>query len=230
MARGTPQRGGRWTSRSTPEAPASVIDLSPPRFDPYLDDEADDIVPQANSPEKVVLSVDALADGCATNVDVAEKLGVDRRQGSYYLTAARHLGLVEPAGGGRWTLTADGVVAANADNRTLTALLDSRLAANPHVGEFLDGGEEALVESWSARGDIGEETVARRVSTIRAWADYATDSDEARLSRISACRAEIRGRHVTVLSPARRQVRRCRTCNIDLPSGNSGDLCDDCAV
>ena len=201
-------------------------------------DDTDEIVPQANSIEKVVLSVDAVAGGCLTSQEIAEALDVDPRQGAYYATAARHLGLVERAEHGEWALTDGGEEAAEATNEELMKLLNSKLAENRYIAIYVDGGEEALVKEWSARGDIGPETIRRRTSTISAWAEYWTADDETKLARLSACRKEIGDRCATIRARphpilARRTVPapqhgRCRACGIQLPFANTSGVCEDC--
>jgi hypothetical protein len=202
-------------------------------------DDVDDIVPQANSPEKIVLTVDAIADGCSTSREIAEALGVDPRQGAYYATAARHLGLVDRAGPGHWTLTTEGVAAAQSSTEDLVRLLDKRLDMNPHLAIYADGGEEALLAEWSARGDIGPETMARRAATIRSWAEYRTADDAVRLARLVACRSEVGDRLVVLRSrprpvASRRSVhaperKRCQVCGIDLPWANTSGVCENCS-
>ena len=203
-------------------------------------DEVDEIVPQANSPEKVVLTVDAIADGCSTSKEIADALGVDPRQGAYYATASRSLGLVDHAGPGRWALTPEGARAAQSETEDLVALLDARLDKNPHVAVYIDDGEEALAEEWSTRGDIGPETIARRIATIRSWAEYRTSDDATRLARLSACRKEVSDRQVSLrplrlaqrAAKARRsaapQHGHCKSCGIELPYANTTGICEDC--
>ena len=201
-------------------------------------DDPDDIVPQANSPEKIILTVDAVADGCSTSKEIAEALGVDPRQGAYYATAARHLGLVERAGQSHWTLTADGIAAAQSSTEDLVHLLDKHLEKNPHIAIYTDGGEQALIDEWSMRGDIGDETMARRATTIRSWAEYLTSDDETKLPRLGACRREVGERLVIMRSQPRPaaahrrapvpQRRHCQRCGIDLPWANTTGLCEDC--
>jgi len=226
---GTPV-GGQW-------APSHHAEPDGVYLSPIDIDDPDDIVPQANSPEKIILTVDAVADGCATNKEIAEALGVDPRQGAYYATAARHLGLVEKAGPGYWTLTADGIAAAQSSTEDLVHMLDKHLDKNHHVNTYIDGGEEALIAEWSTRGDIGPETMARRATTISSWAEYETSSFETKLARLGACRKEIGHRLGVIRSqprPAARrhaltpQRQRCQGCGIDLPWANSSGFCDTC--
>lgn len=201
----------------------------------------DDIVPQANSPERVILTVDAVADGCETSREIAEALGVDPRQGAYYASAAASLGLIERAGYGWWALSPDGEKAAQSSTSDLVRLLDEHLASNPHVTTFIERGEEVLAKEWGSRGDIGPETIARRVSTICSWAEYATSDDETKLARLSACRREIGERCIASKQgngdrahAARRTAPsathdRCQDCGIQLPFANTSGVCEDCA-
>lgn len=198
----------------------------------------DDVpVPQANSPEKVILVVDAVAAGCTTSDEIADKLGVVPRQGDYYASAAKSLGLVDGPDDGEWSLTPDGLEAATSDNARLVELLDRHLDANPHLQAYIEDGEEATV--GSLEGSYADTTARRRTSTLASWAEYATSSDEERLARMSAARGEVAGREVKVRARVRphtgrhrlsrrRKPAMCKQCSTALPSGTTSELCERC--
>jgi hypothetical protein len=124
------------------------------------EEDLDELVPQANSVSKIATVVDAIAAGCVEEPDIAEAIGLSARQGAYYPHAATALGFVEKTGGhpSEWGLTAAG------EKLFRSAALEraEAIASDRNVVALIDGGPEALAESWS---HLSGTTTARRTAT-----------------------------------------------------------------
>ena len=198
-----------------------------------VEDEPDAIVPQADSVSKIAAVVDAVAAGCVETVDIAEAIGVSKRQGSYYPHAAATLGLVEASGTSplEWGLTPAGEEFFKASAAERAESLAEAIADNENVSAFVDGGRDVLWERWEHLSDT---TIERRVSTIESWAKFAYTTPAADqiglvaddMRRTRELSPDIRARAETRRMLAKRPVRRCSRCNLELPSGS--DLCNIC--
>jgi len=199
------------------------VRLSPPRR------EADDIVPQANSIEKVVLAVGAVDAGCATASEIADVLGVTERQGDYYANAACSLGLLRKSDVGQWDVTELGHRAANADVNELVDILTDQLAQDENVVTYLENGEAALMDDWEQRGDISSSTLKRRVATAKAWSDFYTSSRDKQVA-ILAHQGMLISQIRTRPKPRKPSLRGryCQSCGIALPYAATSSQCDYC--
>jgi len=233
---GTPT-GGQFAGKVNPESALELdpaLDTAPRPFDPlaYEDQEAcDEIVPQANRPETIAAVVDAIADGCTTSAEISSAIGMRRQQGQYYPEAARSLGLVERFGAApvEYGLTERGAKFVRMDAGQRVEAMNQIIGDNAHVGTYIDHGPQALVEQWST-GNLSDATVARRVSTIRAWCDYYSLGEPEQISRMDSAMTGTRERAPVVRAhrqrPPKKETRHCPTCFMDLPSGT--DECGNC--
>lgn len=191
-------------------------------------DDIDTVIPQANSPEKIVLVVDAIAGGYPTTSEIAQKLGVVGRQGGYYTQAAKGLGLITEDGPGWWMLTERGAAVARSDNQAMASFISQAIDSNEHVQTYTRGGADALRAEWDG---ISGSTVERRISTIESWLAFSTALDSEQLQRITEARGEVSLREVRVTSRKAAQQRPvCENCHVALPTGLVGKttLCEDC--
>jgi predicted acyl esterase len=122
-------------------------------------------IPQANDLQKVVATLQAIADGHRALQAIATVLGVAHRHGSYYLHAARILGLVTlHTHNQQATLTVAGTTILHADDEERTRLLRVVLAARePSVSEDDVG---ALLQQLAP---LGASTARRRAQAVLAW-------------------------------------------------------------
>lgn len=227
---GTPV-GGQFAGKTNPESETELSVFTPFPALAYDDQEdLDDIIPQANSPETIIAVVDAVADGCVDGGDIASAIDMSARQGMYYAEAARSLGLVERYGSpARYALTERGAAVYKMSDTDSAAAMHQVISENSHVELFLMEGEDALVESWG--GELSLVTANRRVSTVKSWAEYFIATQKTQVSRMKSARGGTSERATVIVASrqARRSapVRRCPTCNMELPSGS--DRCDLCS-
>ena len=193
------------------------------------EEDLDELVPQAKSVSKISTVVDAIAAGCVEEPDIAEAIGLSERQGAYYPHAATALGFVEKTGEhpSEWGLKPAGekLFRSSALERA------EAIASDRNVVALIDGGPEALAESWSHLSDT---TTARRTATVRSWVEFAYSKSteeqaalvESQMLETPECSPAIRERATTRRASALRPERRCPRCNVKLPSGS--ELCDLC--
>ena len=196
--------------------------------------DVDVIVPQANSVSKIAAVVDAVAAGCVEASDIAEAIGVSRRQGAYYPHAAESLGLLEQVGHDpmSWDLTPTGHALFTSRPEDRAAVLAEIIADDEHVACFVDDGPDALASRWP---HLSPSTVERRLATIASWVAFAyeTSADEQstlvarEMTSARELAPTVRSRAEARRAAATRPVRRCPSCNLELPSGS--DVCDTCS-
>ena len=135
---------------------------------------------QADSPERVMATVDAVARGAHDDKAIAAAIGgLDARQGRYYRRAAEVLGFMVRDANHRSVVTPAGKAFANADQAMKRALFTQAVLSNPlfqRLLPFLEGKEAAGVtrdemETFlSAVADLGADSmVERRVSSYLGW-------------------------------------------------------------
>lgn len=236
---GTPI-GGQFAPTHRPEATGiALVDDDGPCPPLDADDAAepfdlDEIVPQANSVSKIAAVVDAVAAGCVEAGDIAEAIGVSKRQGAYYPHAAEALGLLEQADAHprEWGLTPAGETLFKSPADERAEAMAEILADDEHVATFVDDGPEALGQRWA---HLSTSTIGRRLQTIRAWVAFAYETPAAEQAslvggeqdRARALAPIVRARAEARRAAARRPVRRCPSCNLELPSGSDRcSLCD----
>lgn len=236
--KGTPT-GGQFAGKTNPESDVSLDPgvTSNPDAPPdsllqplaYGDqEELDDLIPQANSPEKIFATVDAVEGGCVSPDEIGSAIGMSGRQGMYYAEAARALGLMDRYGS-PWTyaLTERGAEAFRMSDQDRAKAMSQVMAENIHVDTMLMDGEQALIDSWD--GDLSDKTTRRRVSTIKSWSDYFMADHQSQVNRMRTARTGTTQRAVSIVTsrrPKSAPVKRCPRCNLVLPSGSN--LCDIC--
>ncbi|MHB8318127.1 MAG: DUF7226 domain-containing protein [Acidimicrobiales bacterium] len=233
--RGAPT-GGQFATKENPEPELELVptlDTVSLPLDPlaYDDQEAcDEIVPQANRPETIAAVVDAIADGCTTNTEIASAIGMSGRQGAYYPEAARSLGLVERFGAKpvEYALTERGAKFARMEASDRADAMNQILSDNEHVDTYITEGAEVLAEAWSM--ELSDATVTRRIATIKSWCDYYLTDEKTQSDMMGSAMTGTRERAPVVRAqrrhPLKKQVRHCPTCYADLPSGS--DECGYC--
>ena len=232
--------GGQFAPTDRPEAVGiALVDDDGPCSPLDTDDAAepfglDELVPQANSVSKIAAVLDAVAAGCVEAGDIAEAIGVSVRQGAYYPYAAEALGLLTQVGTHplEWGLSPAGEALFKSPADERAEAMAEILADDEHVATFVDDGPGALAERWS---HLSESTVERRLQTIRAWVAFAYETPAAEQAALvggerdsaRALAPVVRSRAEARRAAARRPVRRCPSCNLELPSGSDRcSLCD----
>ena len=194
-------------------------------------------VPQANNLATLTSVVDAIANGCLSDSDVAEAIGVTARQGSYYTNAAADLGLivetkwVSPR---EWELTEEGNKFANLDATLRSKWLVEALCENEWVVGFIN--EPDTILTRLEQEDLGEITVARRADCIRSWADFVFNNTEKEQTKaILGAVAEAKTRIPTIAARAAQsrkavqvvtKVTYCNQCGTSIP--RALDACEMC--
>lgn len=135
---------------------------------------------QADTPERVMATVDAVARGAHDDKDIAAAIGgLDARQGRYYRRAGEILGFLVRDANHRSLVTPPGKEFANADQAVKRALFTQAVLANPlfqRMLPFLEGKGAAGVSRdememfLNAVADLGAPSmVERRVSSYLGW-------------------------------------------------------------
>jgi hypothetical protein len=136
-------------------------------------------IPQANNLDVVIRSVDAIAKGARSDLDIAAFIGYKDRQGRYYRTATELLGFTERIASNNSQLTDRGRELVKANGNQRNALLADAIlgcALVQQVIPFL----EAKRTSGFTKSDIdnfvkgiaahtGPTMVPRRTSTLLSW-------------------------------------------------------------
>ena len=135
---------------------------------------------QADTPERVMATVDAVARGARDDKDIAAAIGgLDARQDRYYRRAGEVLGFMVRDANHRSIVTPAGKVFANADQAMKRALFTQAVLSNPlfqRMLPFLEGKGAAGVTRdememfLNAVADLGATSmVERRVSSYLGW-------------------------------------------------------------
>lgn len=135
---------------------------------------------QADSPERVMMTIDAIARGAKDDRAIASAIGnLDARQGRYYRRAAEVLGFTERDANHRSMVNPAGKQFANADQSMKLALFTRAVLANPlfqRLLPFLEGKGTAGVtrdqaeQFLNAVAELGAASMAeRRVSSYLGW-------------------------------------------------------------
>lgn len=135
---------------------------------------------QADTPERVMATVDAVARGAQDDIDIAAAIGgLDARQGRYYRRAGEVLGFMVRDANHRSIVTPAGKEFANADQAMKRALFTQAVLSNPlfqRMLPFLEGKGAAGVTRdememfLNAVADLGAASmVERRVSSYLGW-------------------------------------------------------------
>lgn len=122
------------------------------------------IIPQANDVEQVIAAAAAVADGAATQSEIASALHVSQRHSHYYSTAAEALGLIEHHQR-TWRVSSAGRdLLADRRRERIADLIE----AQPYVATYLKSGEAGLRAEWEH--SASPSTLRRRLSCVRSWA------------------------------------------------------------
>lgn len=229
---------------ATGEADDVVINLNDRRHFASLHDwepDTDYPYPQANNLEHVISVVDIVDAGANTSDSIAVALDMGDRQGGYYTNAAAWLGLVEVDKSTEpysWHLTGLGQEMRDCDPESRARLMGEMVSRIDDANLLAAEGEDALTRALSG-DDLADDTVARRVASMRSW--VASTSDSSTLgSAISDAEAGWSTRIAAASNTAREQyeaARRareaaepveefCGSCFMTLPKTG---ICDNCA-
>lgn len=134
--------------------------------------------PQADSLERVIDLMDALAQGLADTASLIERYDFTERQADYYLNAARYLGFVQP---GRRELTPDGARFVAAKRNARHVMLLEAMLQRPVFRQVLAYTAETdslpdaqQVQSWlGVSTTLSGSTLGRRARTVLSWARWA---------------------------------------------------------
>jgi hypothetical protein len=120
--------------------------------------------------------VDLVGQGVKNAASIAEKIGFDLRQSSYYREAAEILGFLDSQE--TYKLTSLGSLFIVSDESTKSKLMVCALLCDPIIGRITSCLQSRLLRTVS-RGDIEQlvvyvselqgETIRRRAQTITAW-------------------------------------------------------------
>ncbi len=135
---------------------------------------------QADSPDRAMATIDAVARGARDDSSIAAAIGgLDRRQGRYYRRAAEVLGFIVRDTGHRSLVTPKGREFSNADAATKQALFIRAVLSNPlfqRLLPFLEGKGSTGVtrqEMETFLDNVAElgaaSMVERRVSSYLSW-------------------------------------------------------------
>lgn len=153
-------------------APDNVVSIVP-----YLQVNEHTTPPQANDIEKVAMIPDCVAGGATTAQAIAEVFDFTERQGAYYLSAARHIGLVDTEhefdGSNVYSLTMAGnQFLASTNEERMEALADV-VNRSDATDTLLTDGYPALVEMFS--DELDTTTAERRAMSWSAWVNATQD-------------------------------------------------------
>lgn len=142
--------------------------------------------PQADSFSKIIGLLDLIEEELSAQ-DVADFYEFDTRQGSYYLSAAKYLGLVD-GNYGKYNLTPFGFVAVNTDSKTRNEYLISLIlkhkvfyfAYKYYLETKMLPNKQFIIELMKQYTDIPKltkegkenEVFNRRASTVRGWIQW----------------------------------------------------------
>ena len=133
-------------------------------------------IPQADEIPRVMKLVELAGEGVRNATSVAEKVGFDPRQSSYYREAAEILGFLDTQEA--YKLTDLGSLFINSDDTTKYRLMICALLYDPIVGRIMSCLQSRLVKTVSKQeverlvahvSDLSGDTVKRRAQTIMAW-------------------------------------------------------------
>lgn len=135
------------------------------------------LLPQANSLQKIYLTVTTVASGRNSYQEIAAALDADQRQGRYYRLAAETMGLLTNVDN-HAELTLSGQELANSSTTSHQELLRAAVLRNPVIDRFVpvlmaypNGMNRDEIRGWVSQNIEGATgtTLPRRESTIRTW-------------------------------------------------------------
>lgn len=149
-----------------------------------IDDFSQNIVPfpQADMFNRVIAIVDLIDSGIDTAKGISEVFDMETRQGSYYISAAKYLGLIDKSSKrGKYVITPQGVMLNNFDMKTRNEILVKEILRHKvfyySYKYYLDNNKIpnneyiiSLMKKYTALSN--EETLRRRASTVRGWVEW----------------------------------------------------------
>lgn len=158
-------------------------------------------VPQARNLESVVAVVLGVHQGIETAEEAARVINMVERQGYYYLSAARFLGLVYREGKSNFS-TDLGNTFATASDADRTALLTALV-------------DDAIKSAYDRMDEVKDETLEYRLGTLLAWSEQTKSVNYAALSTTLTAEIEkVRAERAAAASAssAPRQGETCTEC------------------
>ncbi len=149
-----------------------------------IDDLSQDEIPfpQADSFNRVLGIVDMVDSQINSATEIAEEYEFDVRQGSYYLSAAKYLELIDNSSEhGKYELTPQGFMISNLDvkgrNELLIKLILKHKVFYYAYKSYVDNknmpSKEEIINYMRKYTDIkSDETLNRRSSTVRGWIEW----------------------------------------------------------
>jgi predicted transcriptional regulator len=130
------------------------------------DRSADNRIPQADDPDRMLQILKLVSSGNESISDVAIAAGADKRHAGYYLSALSIIGLLE-SDEGNWSLTEEGieVVAAESPRDALRNVM----VETPLMLAWSEFSTTAQKDSFLAKHDISGTTINRRRQTLDSW-------------------------------------------------------------
>ena len=153
-----------------------------------IDDKSQNIIPfpQANSFTKIIGILDMIEHEINAQ-DIADFYEFDLRQGSYYLSAAKYLGIVD-GNNAKYQLTSDGFIIANLDTKSRNEEIIKMILRHKvfyysykyYLENDVIPDRDFIIELMKKYTDIPKETpngeengvLARRASTVRGWIQW----------------------------------------------------------
>lgn len=191
--------------------------------------------PQADRLDKVAVVTAAVAAGVSTSIGVAKTLDMVERQGSYYMSAACFLGLVELSAGaaGEYRLTVEGAAYQEKSVEDRIIYLGQLVSSMPATKIYLDSGLEGVTKLYQEAG-LDSETSRRRAQTVASWSeavdkdslsadDIRADAEAVRLAAPAVAKYERASRRSVPVPPVGAA---CPSCFMSLPLTG---ICDDCS-
>ena len=134
---------------------------------------------QADSLGKVIDMLELIAEGPMTDAEIADSLGMDKRQGAYYRSAAEAIALAEHRDG-KTELSKLGWILVNklTDRPDQKSFLRVVVLVNPLLRRVVDdlesAGEDGMRTSQIRRriteySDLSDETIDRRTKSVVQW-------------------------------------------------------------
>jgi hypothetical protein len=130
------------------------------------DRSADNRIPQADDPDRMLQILKLVGLGNESISDVAVAAGADKRHAGYYLVALSIVGLLE-SDDGNWTLTDEGIEVVSSDSPH--DALRNVMVETPLVVAWGEFSTTAQKDSFLAKHDISGSTINRRRQTLDSW-------------------------------------------------------------
>ena len=149
-----------------------------------IEDVPQDVIPfpQADSFERLITAVEMIEKEKDSANSISTEFDIESRQGSYYIAAARYLGLIKKSEvTGKYIVTSKGFLLNNLDinsrNEHLIKLILKHKVFYYTYKYYLDNGQlpskEYIVDLMKQHTDLTNPvTLNRRASTVRGWIEW----------------------------------------------------------